>query len=199
MCALLWRSISQYQRTTRRASMALPSPATADLFADNPPGRPRNSTLSSNIVTMNDDNDVTQGCVTKENDLKQNENNNAANDGAMHIRVKRPLTRQATKLSFRDRLNPRLYFALILSVIYIACSTCFVAAIIIDSVIGPTGGIYGYLVFALSRITMWLYTTACPVIMVRNLPQLKISLYRLYNSVTSCKSRSSPKRKPLAK
>lgn len=197
MCALLWRSISQYQRTTRRASMSLPAATDSALSCDMVE-RPRNSTTSSYVVTTKDNYDVTAKCVEEQNTSKQNENNNAANDSTSQLRKKKPLTRQNTKLSFRDRLNPRLYFALILSAIYIACSTCFVAAIIIDSLFDPTG-VYAYLLFALSRITMWVYTTACPIIMVKNLPQLKISLYRLYTSVTSCHSRHSPKRHVLAK
>lgn len=199
MCALLWRSIREYQRTTRRASMILPA-ATDDIVSRDLIGSPSNCTTSSYVVSTRDDNVVIPGSTSKQNNSKRNRNNNAANEVTSQLRKKRPLKRQESfKSSFRDRLNPRLYFALILSVIYIACSACFVAAIIIDSAIGPTSGIYGNLVFALSRITMWLYTTACPVVMVRNLPQLKISLYRLYTNVTSCRSKRSPKRQPLSK
>ena len=103
-----------------------------------------------------------------------NINNNSNNGDETQIVPKRPLKRTETKLSFRDRLNPRLYFALILSGIYILCSACFIAAIFIDAFARATD-YFPYMVFAMSRISMWFYTAACPVVMVRNLPPLRIS------------------------
>lgn len=93
------------------------------------------------------------------------------------------INRSRSTASRRHRLNSRLRFAITLTIMYCACTVPFILTMIVDATIYTASQI---LMFSLSRIPMYIYTTLCPVIMVKYLPRLKNSVLKLFQKMESC-------------
>nr|XP_039273421.1 uncharacterized protein LOC120347484 [Styela clava] len=146
----------------------------------------------SDVTSQTDNEMMSQRNNNGENVNSQSDNRKDIMTTQIHEPTRKSnLRRRRTRRSLKHRLNSRLRFALYLTTIYIACSLCFIVAISLDTTLdnfNPTAA------FALSRLSMYVYTTVCPIIMVQHLPVLKTSLSKLFHKIRTCCRYSSPDR-----